>query len=127
MCTVLWMILLSFGKYELSIFVPGDVSAIEFGLVRMIHILPFYSLASINGCFSSAIQAFGYTYIPTVNSIVSVLLFRVIWMTFIYPINETPTTLFACYSFSWTLSWLVCVIAFIIIYARFKKGKLSKM
>ena len=119
--------LLALGKYCLSIFVSSDAAAISFGLVRMKYLLPLYGIASINGCLSSAISAFGFTSIPTLNSTVSVLLLRVVWMRFIYPSNATADTLYLCYPVSWILSFLICVSVFLVIYARFKKGHFKRI
>ena len=119
--------LFALGKPCLSIFVPEDETAISFGLMRMKHLLPLYGLAAINGCLASAISAFGFTSIPTLNSVISVLLLRIVWMRFIYPQSPTPDMLYLCYSISWILSFLIAISAFLVIYARFKKGKIKKL
>ncbi len=121
------LVVLFFGKSLLSIFIPGDAAAIAFATVRMKYILPIYAVAAVNGCLSSTIQAFGYTYIPTANSIFSVLVLRIVWMELIFPKSPTPDTLYFCYTVSWILSFLICSIAFTVIYSRFKKGKLSQI
>ena len=124
---VLGLSLFALGKYALSIFVPGDAAAVSFGLVRMKHILPFYGIPAITGCLAAAIQAFGFTYIPMSNSMLTVLLLRVLWMEFIYPKSPTAETLYLCYTVSWLSTFLVCVIAFAVIYPLFRRGKLKKI
>ena len=114
-----------FGKHLLKIFIPADIAAIAFGVTRMKYLMLIYGLAGINGCLGAAIQAFGYTYIPTANSILTVLVLRIVWMEFIFPKSPTPDTLYFCYTVSWILSFTICIIAFSVIHSRYRKDRLS--
>lgn len=118
----------------LSLFLPTDDLAIRFAEVRMFSLFTLFWMAATNSVLSSSIQAFGYPSIPMLNSIVTVLLFRVIWMSFIYPylpLSADPVSnifnLYSCYMVSWTLSLGVCVTMFFIIYYRYKKGKIKAL
>ena len=116
----------------LKLFLPTDDLAVRFAQVRMFSLFTLFWMAAINGILSSAIQAFGYPTFPMLNSIVTVLLFRVVWMNLIY--TNLPTTadpvsnifnLYSCYMVSWTLSLITCAGMFFIIYARYKRGKVK--
>ena len=118
----------------LRLFLPSDELAIQFAEVRMFSLFTLFWMAAINSVLSAAIQAFGYPTLPMINSIVTVLLFRVLWMGAIYP--NLPTTanpvsnifnLYACYMVSWTLSLIACAVIFFVIYGRYKKGKLKAL
>ena len=118
-----------FGKQILSLYIPGEELAIEYGLVRMKYILAIYFVAGMNGVFGSSTQAFGHTGLPMMNGIVSILLVRVIWMTFVYPYltftGDGVTdihNLYVCYSISWTLNLVLNVIIFAFVYRSYKKG-----
>ena len=118
----------------LKLFLPTDDLAVRFAQVRMFSLFTLFWMAAINGILSSAIQAFGYPTFPMLNSIVTVLLFRVVWMNLIY--TNLPTTadpvnnifnLYSCYMVSWTLSLITCAGMFFIIYARYKRGKVKAL
>lgn len=117
------------GEQILSLYIPGEELAIEYGLVRMKYILAIYFVAGLNGVFGSSTQAFGHTGLPMMNGIVSILLVRVIWMTFVYPYltftGDGVTdihNLYVCYSISWTLNLVLNVIIFAFVYRSYKKG-----
>lgn len=123
------------GVPLLDIFVPNDALAAEtirFGLVRMQHVLAIYFIAGLNGVLVAAVQAFGYPILPMINSIVTVLLFRVVWMSWIYPVLPTgpdpvqnSVNLYACYPWSWSLSLAVNILLFTVIYLRYRRGRLK--
>ena len=116
----------------LQIFLPSDALAVRFAQVRMFALFTLFWMAAINSVLSGSIQAFGYPSLPMINSIVTVLLFRVLWMGAIYPnlpVSDDPVSnifnLYSCYMVSWTLSLIACAIIFFVIYGRYKKGKMK--
>lgn len=121
---------LALGRPLLRIFVPNDALAVEIGRMRLLSLLTIYFVMAIDNTISSSIRAFGYTMLPMYNSIVTVILFRTIWMNFIYP-NMTfvgdPVTdimnVYECYIISWLMSIAVQIVLFAIVYARYMKGK----
>lgn len=120
--------LLTLGSPLLSIFLPGDTLAIAHGMTRLKYHLSFYFIPGITCCINAALNAFGYTFIPSASSIFSVLVFRVIWMNLIYPLWPVPDMLYICFVVSWAINLLICSSAFFIIYfTKFKKDKLKAL
>ena len=118
----------------LKLFLPADELAVRFAEVRMFSLFTIFWMAAINGILSASIQAFGYPTFPMLNSIVTVLIFRIIWMNFIYtnlPLKPDPVSnifnLYSCYMVSWTLSLIACTVMFFIIYTRYKKGEVKAL
>lgn len=118
------------GRPFLRIFVPNDSLAVEIGMVRLTCLLSLYSLMAVDNTLSNSIRAFGYTLLPMLNSAVTVILFRTIWMNFIYPhmtfVGNPVKDIFnvyECYMFSWTLSLVVQFLIFIVVYLRYMRGK----
>ena len=99
----------------LKLFVGNDLAAIECGYLRMRALMSLYCVAGISGAVGAVLQAFGYSIIPMFNSIFSVLILRVIWMSFIYPLNPVLNTVYTCYMFSWTINFVMCITALLII------------
>ena len=121
---------LLFGRPLLGIFVPNDPAAVEVGMVRLKCLLSIYFFMSVDNTLSSSIRAFGYPSYPMLNSVITVIVFRTIWMNFIYPgmtfVGDPVKDIFnvyECYIYSWTLSLIVQMILFAIIYLRYLKGK----
>jgi len=101
----------------------------------MVWVLLPYFIASLYGTFSASLQAFGYSFVPMINSIVCVLGLRVVWMSAIYPVLlgtaerslQTANYLYMCYPLSWFLCLVANASVFFIVYARYKKGKIKKV
>ena len=129
-------LILSWGvflfRYEiLGVYLPSSEVAVEFGVERMKCVLLLYPFAAVFSACTNAMQAFGYSFIPMMNSILTILVFRLAWMQFIYPplneANRNILNLYICYSFSWTLNMIAQLTMFIIVYSRYKRGKLKEL
>ena len=118
---------LIFGKPLLSIFVPEDALAIEYGVIRNQVLLPAYLVVAVATVAGAVVVTLGYGYIATINTIITVLSFRVLYMTFVYPLTSGgPVNLYLTYVISWTLEALFATVAALILYTRYKKGKYNK-
>lgn len=114
-----------FGKQFLNVYLPGDIEAIEYGYVRMHYILALYFIAAFSGVIGNSIAAFGYSILSMLNSIFSVLILRFFWMFFIYPHFMTINNVYLCFSVSWVLSLAINTTMFLVIYKKYKIGKLK--
>jgi putative MATE family efflux protein len=125
-------ILFSLGVYAfshelVSLYVDSE-AAIGYAQIRMLYTTVPYIIASTNVLLTGTIQAFGYSIFTTVNSIISLFVFRVIWMQFIYPLNPTFHMLMLCFLVSWSLVLIVnLVFFFYVYYGKFKRDKIKKM
>jgi putative MATE family efflux protein len=117
------------GKPLISLFAPNNPEALAVGTSRMKYVLLSFFICITYNVLVSAMQAFGYSFIPMLNSIITVLGFRLVWMWFVYPVldaaNRTIDNLYLCYPISWTLSLLAHLTTFLIIYTRYRKGKIK--
>lgn len=118
----------------LGLFLPTNEMAVRFAEVRMFSLFTLFWMAATNSVLSSSVQAFGYPSFPMINSIVTVLLFRVVWMSVIYPslpFGPDPVknifNLYSCYMVSWTLSLITITVMFFTVYSRYKKGKIKAL
>lgn len=111
------------GEFWLSLFIPGDVEGIQYGMSRMFYVVLFYAVACANGVLAAAIQTHGYAAYTSLCSIFGVCGFRFIWMTFVYPLFQTFDVLMACF----LVSWLLVLASHIIGYFIFcRRSTLSK-
>ena len=110
-----------FGEEVLSLYVPGDELAIFYGMKRLQYVLAFQMISALNGIFGSAIQAFGHPFLSTIESVITVLAFRVFWMNFIYPHYETIDALLFCFTCSWILHLILISATFVFAFTGYRR------
>lgn len=121
------LVQMGFSRQLLSLYVSSE-EAVAYGRIRMLYTVLPYVIAAVNGMLAGVIQAFGFSVFTTVNSIVSVLLFRIFWMNVIFPLSPTFHLLMLCFLVSWSLILVVNVIFFSYVYFfRFARGRIKKM
>ena len=115
------------GYFWLELILPGDPAAAEFAMIRMSFILAFHFIPALNGVMSHFLQGFGYAFLSSLNSIICVLGFRVVWMTFVYPRYQTFRCLMACYFVSWLLMLTTNLCMSTVVYWRYRKGRYKRL
>lgn len=124
---VIGMILLVTGRFWLGLILGGDEAAIEYAMVRVFWLVSLYFIFEFAYALSIAVQSFGY---PTVSSMINlawILGFRVLWMTFLYPLYPSYLCLILCFFVSW-FGMLFCNgISLSVVWRRYRKGKMAKM
>lgn len=110
-----------FAEELLGLFLPGEVESIQYGFKRMQYVNAFMWISAINGCVSGSLQAFGYPTFSTLNGVISVLGFRILWMNVFYVKNPTIDMLYVCYTISWSISLLVNVILFFFVFKKYRR------
>lgn len=115
------------GEFWLALLVDRDPDAISYGMIRMFYLCLFYFIVGANNSMTNTIQAYGYSSFTAILSIFSVLIFRIIWMHFVYPHFETFDNLMLCFLVSWILVLAANIIALTIIMIRYKKGIFKKI
>ena len=110
-----------FGEEVLSLYVPGDELAIYYGMKRLKYVLAFQMIAALNGVFAASIQAFGHPFLSTIESVITVLAFRIFWMNFIYPHYETIDALLFCFTCSWILHLILISATFAFAFTRYRR------
>lgn len=102
------------GEFWLTLFLPDDPQGILYGMIRMFYVVLFYPVACANSVLSATIQSHGYAIYTSVCSIISVCVFRLIWMWFVYPAFQTFDMLMACFTVSWLLLLMLYIIGYFI-------------
>lgn len=116
-----------FSEPLISLF-TRDPEAIAAAQIKSKYTMQMYLIAAVNACVARIIQVFGYPFLQTAQSILTVFVFRFFWTQIVYAKHPTLDVLFLCFAVSWTLSLLINTgIATYLYQLRFKKGKLKKM
>lgn len=121
-CTVVGLVIgytcLIFGKFALKLYLPEDAAAIEYGLVRFKYLMTVFFITAAGNVLGNTLGAFGYSALSMVNTIITILGLRIVWMSIIFPYSPTYPTLFQCYTVSWVLSALINGVMLLIVYPR---------
>ena len=110
-----------FSEELLGLFLPDFPEAIWYGQKKMQYTTAFYWLAAIINWLGSAVQAFGYPLWTTLNNLVSVLGFRIVWMNFIYVKAPSIDMLYVCYTISWALICVINIGLFIYAFRKYNR------
>jgi len=113
-----------FSEQLLGLFVPGNAEAIRYGQIRMYYVTGFLWVSAYNGCIFAAVQAFGYPTFSTLNNLFSVLVFRIIWMNFIYVLNPSLDLLYLCFTVSWAMTAVIGTIFLVYAYNKYRKKEI---
>ncbi len=123
---VSWIELL-LAKPLCSLFVDSSMVGvdliIEEAIGLMYMILPFYFLCGLMEVFSGTLRGLGYSITPMVISLIGACLFRILWITFVFPLPEFNSMwgIMMVYPITFTLTALALLILLL-----FSIRKLSK-
>ncbi len=92
-----------FAEQIFSIFVI-DESVIEVGKGMVRFFAQFFIMFIPIEVLSGALRGVGKTFVPTIISVLCICLFRVVWLSFVVPNNQTIFTIMLCYPITWFLA-----------------------
>ena len=114
--------LLYSGPFVLRLF-STDSAVIRAGMVRLSVILSTYFLCGMMDVMVGGLRGIGYSVTPMVVSLVGACGLRLIWLSTVFQISKfhTPRIVYLSYPVSWTITFCVHVICFVIFYRRVLK------
>ena len=121
------LLIYGFGENLLSIYITDSAEAISWGLVRMRVICRFYFLCGLMDVSTGALRGMGASVSPMIISVLGVCGIRIGWIATIFQIPQfhTPESLYTSYIFSWTLTFLIQMYAFMKIYRKHTRNQLT--
>ena len=102
-------LLLAFQKPIMHLF-TSDETVVSFGCIAMHYFCPFYFLLSILHGMAGAVRGTGRSVPPMVVLLVSLCLFRVVWIQFVLPFFSGIEGVFVLYPVSWALGAALMVL-----------------
>ncbi|MBQ4631383.1 MAG: MATE family efflux transporter [Clostridia bacterium] len=120
---VLGMLTVIFAKQLLGIYITDSAEAIEHGIIRITYTGLPYFICGIMEVMAGTLRGMGYSSISAINSLIGACGFRILWVSFVLPMNHTPETLFLC----WPISWCVVILMHVTTYLIVHKKAYSKM
>ncbi len=116
-----------FGRTLLSIYIPSDLVAIEFGLKRLAVIGALYFLCGIMDIMTGILRGMGFSFISMVISIFGACFFRILWIYTVFDQIHTLTCLYFSYPVSWALVFVLDVLTYYILMKKIRKREINKV
>lgn len=95
-----------------------DAQVIEYGVLRLSIICTTYCLCGMMDVMVGSLRGMGYSIMPMLVSLSGACLFRVVWIYTIFKQYHTLKCLYLSYPISWTLTFLVHLLCFAVVYRR---------
>ena len=112
-----------FGEPLLGIYITDSQEAISWGLVRLYIICQTYFICGLMDVSTGALRGMGASVSPMIISVLGVCGIRIGWIMTIFKIPRfhTPQSLYYSYIFSWTVTFLIQICVFVIVYRRHRQ------
>lgn len=95
-----------------------DAEVIRYGTLRMAYICIPYFLCGVMDVMVGTLRGMGYAIMPMLVSLSGACLFRVIWIYTLFRQFPTLECLYISYPISWSLTFLVHLICFMVVYRK---------
>lgn len=118
-----------FDEPLLKIYITDSLEAISYGKLRMRYICLTYFLCGVMDVMTGMLRGIGSSMLPMIVSVVGVCGMRIGWILTVFSIPKYHTLgcLYLSYPISWLITFLVELVAFFILNAKFKKKALSEV
>lgn len=117
-----------FSEKLLSIYITDVPEALMYGVTRLTYICLPYFLCGLMDVSTGALRGMGSSVAPMIISVLGVCGVRITWILTIFQIERfhTPQCLYFSYTVSWTMTFVIQMIAFIFVYRKHTKNALLK-
>lgn len=95
-----------------------DAEVIRYGTLRMAYICIPYFLCGVMDVMVGTLRGMGYAIMPMLVSLSGACLFRVVWIYTLFRQFPTLECLYISYPISWSLTFLVHLICFMVVYRK---------
>ena len=116
------------GPALLSVYITDSPEAIQWGMVRLSCICFAYCICGMMEVTTGALRGMGAAIVPMLTSVLGVCGIRIVWIYTIFqlPQYHTPQCLYYSYPLSWTVTFLIQLFAFFLIYRKFSLRAAAK-
>ncbi len=116
-----------FSRPLLSIYISDSEEAIRYGVTRLLYISVPYCLCGIMDVSTGLLRGLGSSVMPMIITVAGVCGFRIVWIysVFSMPQYHTLEVLYISYIISWTMTFIVQIVLFVILYCIKKKNAIN--
>lgn len=108
----------AFGPRLLSIYITDSAEAISYGMIRLAYIALPYFLCGLMDVTTGALRGMGASVSPMLISVLGICVLRIVWICTVFRSFHTPECLYLSYPVSWVVTFVIELVAFLIIYRR---------
>lgn len=116
--TSVMAVLIVFWAEPLCYLYSSDAIVISLAIIRIYMVTTFQFINSIIEVTSGILRALGYSIVPTIICVMGVCVVRIIWLYTAFEYQKTYEMLTAVYPFSWIITSISIVIAFVWIWKK---------
>ena len=110
----------------LARFYVSDPRAIDVVLLRNSIMAPFFCAIAFAGINASVMRSIGYSTASMMVSMLGLCLFRVLWVSFVFPHFQTLTNIYWSYPISWSITAIIGVVmSHILLNKKIRNAELS--
>ena len=117
-------IILIFGEPLLNLYIDNPLD-ISYGLQRLKIILLTYFLCGLMDVFALSLRGIGYSFVPTVVSLLGVCGIRLLWIFLVFPIKEFHNL--GSLVISYPISWFITALIQFVLLITLKKKVFNRM
>jgi len=116
------------AKPLLSIYITDSAEAIKYGVIRLQYICITYLLCGIMDVMTGMLRGIGSSFAPMIISVLGVCGMRIGWICTLFQIPEFHSieSLYISYPVSWTITFIVELIVFLIFFRKKKNSIMQK-
>ncbi len=103
-----------------------DPEVIQYGMNRLAVICTTYFMCGMMDVMVGILRGMGYSIAPMIVSLTGVCLFRVVWIYTIFAQFRSLQVLYISYPVTWTITFLVQLIMFLVIYRKLRRKEESR-
>ena len=109
-----------FSHQLLSIYIPGDASAIAYGRLRMKYLCLPYFLDGMMDVMTGVLRGLGSSLLPMIITVFNICVFRIVWIYTIWQVPQFHTLdmLYVTYPISWILTLTLLLVCYFITMRR---------
>ena len=107
----------------INILIPNAPIALGYAKITAIYSIGFGFLLGVIVVNNKVVQSFGFTVYQMVCSVASLCGFRVIWISFVYPLLDSFHGLLVVYPISWLLNIIAVLPCIIYCIVKYSHGK----
>ncbi len=123
---VISMAIYIFSPWLLQLY-STDPEVIQFGINRLAVICTTYFMCGMMDVMVGILRGMGFSIAPMLVSLTGVCVFRVVWIYTIFAHFRSLQVLYISYPATWTLTFLVQLILFLIVYRKLRSQEKEEL
>ena len=110
-----------FSRPLLSIYISDSAEAVQYGVTRLLFICLPYCFCGLMDVSTGLLRGLGSSILPMIITVAGVCGFRIFWIFRVFSVHHSLEVLYVSYIISWTMTFIVQISLFAILYHIKKK------